>query len=93
MQRRAAAGGYRFCESGDILIKNINLPELEEGDILCVYNTGAYNYSMASNYNRVQKPAMVLVADSESELIIKRESLDDIVAHDLIPDRLMKNDK
>ncbi len=83
----------RFCESGDILIKNINLPELEEGDILCVYNTGAYNYSMASNYNRVQKPAMVLVADSESELIIKRESLDDIVAHDLIPDRLMKNDK
>ena len=45
----------RFCESGDILIKNIKLPELEEGDILCVFNTGAYNYSMASNYNRVQK--------------------------------------
>lgn len=45
----------RFCESGDILIKDIKLPLLEEGDILCVYNTGAYNYSMASNYNRVQK--------------------------------------
>ena len=51
----------RFCESGDILIKDVELPELEEGDILCVYNTGAYNYSMASNYNRVPKPAMVLV--------------------------------
>ena len=81
----------RFCESGDILIKEIKLPEIEEGDILCVYNTGAYNYSMASNYNRVQKPAMVLVNNSQSDIIIKRESLNDLVAHDIIPDRL-KND-
>ena len=81
----------RFCESGDILIKNIKLPKIEEGDVLCVYNTGAYNYSMASNYNRVQKPAMVLVNNSQSDIIIERESLKDLVAHDLIPDRL-KND-
>lgn len=81
----------RFCESGDILIKNIKLPEIEEGDILCVYNTGAYNYSMASNYNRVQKPAMVLVNNSQSDIIIKRESIEDLIAHDIIPDRL-KND-
>lgn len=81
----------RFCESGDILIKNIKLPEIEEGDILCVYNTGAYNYSMASNYNRVQKPAMVLVNNSQSDIIIKRESLEDLIAYDIIPDRL-KND-
>lgn len=81
----------RFCESGDILIKNIKLPEIEEGDILCVYNTGAYNYSMASNYNRVQKPSMVLVNNSQSDIIIKRESLEDLIAHDIIPDRL-KND-
>lgn len=81
----------RFCESGDILIKNIKLPEIEEGDILCVYNTGAYNYSMASNYNRVQKPAVVLVNNSQSDIIIKRESLEDLIAHDIIPDRL-KND-
>lgn len=81
----------RFCESGDILIKKIKLPEIEEGDILCVYNTGAYNYSMASNYNRVQKPAMVLVNNSQSDIIIKRESLEDLIAHDIIPDRL-KND-
>ena len=81
----------RYCESGDILIKNIKLPEIEEGDILCVYNTGAYNYSMASNYNRVQKPAMALVNNSQSDIIINRETLDDIVAHDVIPGRL--NDK
>lgn len=78
----------RFCESGDILINNITLPELEEGDILCVYNTGAYNYSMASNYNRVQKPAMVLVNNSQSDIIIKRETLKDLISHDVIPDRL-----
>ena len=78
----------RFCESGDILIKDINLPELEEGDILCVYNTGAYNYSMASNYNRVQKLAMVLVNNSQSDMIVKRETLDDLISHDEIPDRL-----
>lgn len=78
----------RFCESGDILIKEIELPEPQEGDILCVYNTGAYNYSMASNYNRVQKPAMVLVNNSNSDIIITRESLDDLVAHDRIPGRL-----
>ncbi len=81
----------RFCESGDILIKNIKLPKIEEGDVLCVYNTGAYNYSMASNYNRVPKPAMVLVNNSQSDIIIERESLKDLVTHDLIPDRL-KND-
>ncbi len=77
----------RFCESGDILIKNIKLPELEEGDILCVYNTGAYNYSMASNYNRVQKPAMVLVNNSQSDMIVTRETLDDLIMHDKVPDR------
>lgn len=78
----------RFCESGDILIKDISLPIMETGDILCVYNTGAYNYSMASNYNRVEKPAMVLVNNAQSDIIIKRESLEDIIAHDVIPNRL-----
>ena len=80
----------RYCESGDILINEIELPRLEAGDILCVYNTGAYNYSMASNYNRVEKPAMVLVKSSQSDIIVNRESLDDLIAHDNIPDRLRK---
>ena len=81
----------RYCESGDILIPEIDLPQLCEGDILCVYNTGAYNYSMASNYNKVTKPAMVLVNNSQSDIIINRETLDDLILHDVIPDRL-KND-
>ena len=79
----------RFCESGDILIKDINLPEIEEGDILCVFNTGAYNYSMASNYNRVQKPAMVLVNNSQSDIIVNRETLEDLISKDIVPDRLI----
>ena len=80
----------RFCESGDILIKDIELPEIEQNDLLCVYNTGAYNYSMASNYNRATRPAMVLVNNSNAEIIIKRESLDDLISHDVIPKRLKK---
>lgn len=90
MEKVTIAG--RYCESGDILIDNIELKTLDEGDILCVYNTGAYNYSMASNYNRVQRPAMVLVNNSQSDIIIERESLDDLVLHDVIPDRLMSDD-
>lgn len=78
----------RFCESGDILIKDIELPKLEEGDILCVYNTGAYGYSMSSNYNRVLKPAMVLVNNSQSDIIVERETYEHLVGLDCIPPRL-----
>lgn len=78
----------RFCESGDILIKDITLPKVEEGDILCVYNTGAYNYSMSSNYNRVTKPAMVLINEGKADIIIERETLDDLIRNDKIPQRL-----
>jgi len=78
----------RFCESGDILIKDIELPVTKEGDILCVFNTGAYGYSMSSNYNRVLKPAMVLVNNKKSDIIISRESYDDLVSHDVVPERL-----
>ena len=78
----------RYCESGDILIENIKLPRLTAGDVLCVYNTGAYNYSMASNYNRVEKPAMVLVKSAQSDMIVNRESLEDLIARENIPDRL-----
>lgn len=78
----------KFCESGDILINGIELPILKAGDVLCVYNTGAYNYSMASNYNRAVKPAMVLVNNCQSDIIVYRETLEDLVSHDVIPDRL-----
>lgn len=80
----------RYCESGDILINDIELPKLVPGDILCVYNTGAYNYSMASNYNKAEKPAMVLVNNSQSDMIVSRETLDDLISKDNIPDRLRK---
>ncbi len=78
----------RFCESGDILIKDVKMPELEEGDIICVYDTGAYGYSMSSNYNRVLKPAAVLVNHGQSDIIINRESYEHLISLDVIPERL-----
>ncbi len=72
----------RFCESGDILIKDINLPNPQPGDVLCVFNTGAYNYSMSSNYNRVPRAAMVLIKDGNSATIVNRETYEDLVSRD-----------
>ncbi|MBE9222734.1 diaminopimelate decarboxylase [Cyanobacterium stanieri LEGE 03274] len=79
----------KHCESGDILVKNVALPETKEGDILVVLATGAYNYSMASNYNRLARPAAVLVNEGEANLIIRRETYDDLVKQDLLPSRLV----
>jgi len=79
----------RFCESGDIIIENIELPKLEKGDTVCVFNTGAYGYSMSSNYNRVLKPAIVLVNSGQSDIIVRRESYEELVAQDEIPARLL----
>lgn len=78
----------KLCESGDILIEEIKLPNPKKDDILCVFNTGAYNYSMSSNYNRIKKPAMILVNNSQSDIIINRESFEDLVRNDVIPKRL-----
>jgi diaminopimelate decarboxylase len=80
----------KHCESGDILIKDIQLPETNAGDILVVFGTGAYNYSMASNYNRLPKPAAVVVGTGESSLIIKRETREDLLRQDCLPERLRK---
>ena len=74
----------RFCESGDKLIKDIELPEVKTGDILAVFCTGAYNYSMASNYNRVGRPAMVFVNNGIPTLVLKRESYDDLLLNDVV---------
>ncbi|MFH7027415.1 MAG: diaminopimelate decarboxylase [Heteroscytonema crispum UTEX LB 1556] len=78
----------KHCESGDILIKNAQLPETQPGDILVVMGTGAYNYSMASNYNRLPRPAAVLVANSEANLILRRENYQDLIRQDCLPERL-----
>lgn len=80
----------KCCESGDMLIWDITLPPVEPGDILAVACTGAYNYSMASNYNRLPRPAMVLVKDGQADLIVRRESYEDLVRNDVIPPRLQR---
>ena len=74
----------RFCESGDIVIKDGKLPPLKSGELIAVAATGAYNYSMASNYNRVPRPALVIAGRSDAELVVKRESYEDLVANDAI---------
>lgn len=73
----------RCCESGDLLAKDVTLQKCEPGDILCTFATGAYNYSMSSNYNRTLKPAIVFIRGNESYLAVKRETLDDIIRNDI----------
>lgn len=74
----------RCCESGDIIQENIQLPSsIKRGDIVAVCTTGAYNYSMASNYNRVNRPPIVMLRDGESYVAVRRESLEDICRNDL----------
>jgi diaminopimelate decarboxylase len=80
----------KHCESGDILIKNAQLPKTQPGDILVVITTGAYNYSMSSNYNRLARPAAVLVNHGEANLILRRENYQDLIRQDCIPERLTK---
>ena len=76
----------KCCESGDILIKDLKITSPERGDIFAIFSTGAYCYTMASNYNRNQIPAVVLVKDGKSQLMVKRQSYDDIIMNDLIPE-------
>lgn len=78
----------KCCESGDLIAVDVPLPKAETGDILAVLTTGAYHYSMASNYNRNAVPAAVLVKDGKADYIVKRQTYDDIVRNDLIPERL-----
>lgn len=80
----------KCCESGDMLIWDIELASPVAGDLLAIACTGAYNYSMASNYNRIRRPAVVLVKDGKSDVIVERETLADITGHDVIPARLSK---
>ncbi len=77
----------RHCET-DTLIEEVAVAPVHEGDLIAVFSTGAYNYSMASNYNRFSRPAMVLVQEGQADLIVRRESLDDLIRQDVIPERL-----
>jgi diaminopimelate decarboxylase len=73
-----------------MLIWDVKLPQVEPGDILAVFATGAYNYTMSSNYNRLPRPAMVLVNQGRADLILKRETYLDIIRNDMVPERLFK---
>lgn len=82
------AGEFRIvgkhCESGDVLIERVALPEPRRGDVLAVPATGAYTLAMASNYNGVPRPAAVLVGDGEARVILRRESVDDLLSREIL---------
>ncbi len=73
----------KCCESGDLIGENMPLQHAESGDIIAVCATGAYNYSMSSNYNRIPKPAVVFVNEGKSRIGVKRETLEDIIRNDI----------
>ena len=73
----------RYCESGDIVIRGGKLQNAAVGDIVVVFATGAYNYSMASNYNQVSKPAMVLVKDGKAKLMVKPQGYEDLTRNEI----------
>ena len=73
----------RCCESGDIIQENVKMPKPVRGDIVAVCTTGAYNYSMASNYNRLPKPPVVMLANKQDYVAVKRETLEDLIRNDI----------
>ncbi|HXG24113.1 MAG TPA: diaminopimelate decarboxylase, partial [Chthonomonadales bacterium] len=80
----------KHCET-DVLIWDAQVARIQPGDILAVQTTGAYNHAMASNYNRFLRPAVVLVNEGKAELIVERETLEDIIRNDRIPSRLKRS--
>lgn len=78
----------KCCESGDYLIKDIKVAKPQAGDIFAVYTTGGYNYSMSSNYNKHTKAAVVLVKEGRSEIIVKRQTYEDVIRNEVIPESL-----
>jgi len=73
----------RCCESGDLIGENMSIQKAERGDILAVLVTGAYNYSMASNYNRIPRPPVIMVKDGKARVAVRRETYEDIVRNDI----------
>ncbi|MDD2496366.1 MAG: diaminopimelate decarboxylase, partial [Tissierellia bacterium] len=73
----------KCCESGDILIKDIQVAPPERGDIFAIFSTGAYCYTMASNYNKIPLPAIVLVKEGQSKVMVKRQTYEDMIRNEL----------
>lgn len=78
----------KCCESGDLIAVNVNLPKAESGDILAILSTGAYNYSMAMNYNRNLVPPCILVREGRADYIVKPQTYEDLTRNDAVPDSL-----
>jgi diaminopimelate decarboxylase len=79
----------KCCESGDLLGKDVPMADVKAGDLMAVLATGAYNYSMSMNYNRNTRPAVVLVRDGRHRLIVRRETHEDLLRNDLLPEDLI----
>ena len=75
----------KCCESGDVLINNIRLPMCASGDVLVVFSTGAYNHSLANNYNKHQIPGVIFIRNEEYDWVSKEQSLEDLTKQDLLP--------
>ena len=73
----------KCCESGDIIQEDVHMAKPEKGDIIAVMTTGAYNFSMASNYNRIPRPPVVMLSKGEDYVAVKRETLEDIIKNDI----------
>ncbi|MDM7951948.1 MAG: diaminopimelate decarboxylase [Cyanobium sp. CZS 25K] len=79
----------KHCESGDVLLHDVRLPQTTPGEVLAVFATGAYNAAMGSNYNRIPRPAAVLVHDGVAEVVQRREQPEDLLRYDVLPHRLL----
>ena len=74
----------KCCESGDLIQEHVMMPQIHVGDTLAILATGAYNYSMSSNYNRIPRPPIVMVSGNEAKIIVKRETYDDLIKNDVL---------
>jgi diaminopimelate decarboxylase len=83
---RVVAVAGKCCESGDMLIREVGLADPRPGDLLAVLGTGAYNYSMAGNYNRLPRPAVIFAAEGQARVVVRRETYDDLVRLDVLPE-------
>ena len=82
----------RHCEEGDVIVVDANMPKIKPGDIIAIPTTGAYHYSMASNYNRYPRPAVVFIKRNLADIVVERENYVNLLARDRIPARLVQDD-
>jgi len=80
----------KCCESGDVIIQQTEINPAQAGDILVVEGTGAYNYSMASNYNLIPRPGVVFIRDGKPYLVVRPEGWYDLVRRDILPEYLIE---